>query len=346
MTFTLAELGWTPERDNQRDTGGDLRPARVAIQEREWYVLAWEAGDSPAQVSGRLRGDARAPADLPVVGDWVLARAEHGGGATIHRVLPRRTKVSRKVAWERTEEQVIAANVDVVLVVASLNDELNLRRLERYLAVVRESGAVPAVVLNKPDLSDDPAPLLAEVRAIAGDSPVHLVSARENEGIADLAGYLDGHRTVALLGSSGVGKSTIINRLLGDERLATAEIRADGKGRHTTTRRQLIPVPGRGLVLDTPGMRELQLWEADVAGAFADIAALAERCRYRDCTHAGEPGCRVAQAIAEGALAPERLASLRKLERESRSVALRQDKAAMSAERKHRRVLNRRPKGR
>ncbi len=342
LTFSLIELGWTPDRDGQLE-GSELLPARVAIQEREAYVIAGEAGETPAQVAGRFRLDAASPAGYPVVGDWVLVRPGDLS-ATIHRVLPRKTRISRKVAWERAEEQVLAANVDVVLVVSSLNADLNLRRLERYLAVARESGALPVVVLNKADLRPDREALVAAVAAVAGDARILVASAREGDGIDEIAAYLDGHRTVALLGSSGVGKSTITNRLLGDERLATAELRDDGRGRHTTTRRQLIVVPGRGLVLDTPGMRELQLWDADLEGAFADLTSLALDCRFRDCSHAGEPGCAVGGAIAGGALAAERLASYRKLERELASTLVRQDKHAMSEERKKWRVLNRRPK--
>lgn len=342
LTFSLIELGWTPDRAGQLERS-ELLPGRVAIQEREAYVIAGETGETPARVAGRFRLDAASPADYPVVGDWVLMRLGDPS-ATIHRVLPRKTRVSRKVAWDRAEEQVLAANVDVVLVVSSLNADLNLRRLERYLAVARASGALPVVVLNKADLCPDHEALVAAVAEVAGDARVLVTSAREGDGIDEIATYLDGHRTVALLGSSGVGKSTITNRLLGDERLATAEIRDDGRGRHTTTRRQLIVVPGRGLVLDTPGMRELQLWDADLEGAFADLAALARDCRFRDCTHAGEPGCAVAGAIAGGALAAGRLASYRKLERELASTLVRQDEHAMSEERKKVRLLNRRPK--
>ena len=341
LTFSLIELGWTPDRNDQLPellelSGSDLFPARVTVQEREGYIVAGETGETSAQVAGRFRIDAASVADYPVVGDWVLIRPGDPS-ATIHRVLPRTTRVSRKVAWERVDEQVLAANVDVVLIVTSLDADLNVRRIERYLALVRDGGALGVVVLNKADLAGDRAAQLAAVEAVAGDVTIIVTSARSGGGIDKIAAYLDGHRTVALLGSSGVGKSTITNRLLGDERLTTAEVRADGKGRHTTTRRQLIVVPGRGLILDTPGMRELQLWDADLATTFADIIALSTACRFRDCSHAGEPGCAVGAAIAGGSLTAERLASYRKLERELVSIANRQDKRADSEDRKRRR---------
>ena len=338
LTFSLIELGWTPDRNDQLPelAGSDLLPARVTVQEREGYIVAGEAGETTAQVAGRFRIDSASAADYPVVGDWVLVRPGDRS-ATIHRVLPRSTRVSRKVAWERVEEQVLAANVDVVLVVTSLDADLNVRRIERYLALVRDGGSRGVVVLNKSDLAGDRAAQLTAVASVTGDVAIIVTNARTGEGIDRIASYLDGHRTVALLGSSGVGKSTITNRLLGDERLATAEVRADGKGRHTTTRRQLIVVPGRGLILDTPGMRELQLWDADLETTFADLIALAAACRFRDCSHNGEPGCAVGAAIAGGSLTAERLASYRKLERELATIAIRQERRADSEDRKRRR---------
>jgi ribosome biogenesis GTPase / thiamine phosphate phosphatase len=254
----------------------------------------------------------------------------------IHAVLPRRTKFSRKAAGAETEEQVVAANIDVVFVVSALAGDLNARRLERYLALGWESGAEPAVVLTKADLCDDVAAALAEVEAIAIGVAVHAVSNVTGNGLDELSTYFAPGRTIAVLGSSGVGKSTLINRLAGRDLQAVAEVRADGRGRHTTTRRELVPLPGGGLVLDTPGMRELALWDASggVEGVFEDVGVLAARCRFPDCAHETEPGCAVRAALEDGSLDAERLAGYRKLEGELRHLELKIDKRARSEERK------------
>jgi ribosome biogenesis GTPase len=342
---TLEQLGWTPHfaaAFEQLETEG-VKPGRVAVQHSGAYDLYTEDGELRSELSGRLRHDAGGAGDLPAVGDWVAYRpsvGESGGHATIHAVLPRATKFSRKTAWAETEEQVVAANVDSVFLVSSMNSDLNLRRLERYLTLAWESGALPAVVLTKADLSPDVAAEVAEVERVAFGTPIHPVSNVTGEGLDELAPYFTGNRTVALLGSSGVGKSTLINRLVGEELLLTKEIRADGRGRHTTTWRELVLLPGGGLVLDTPGMRELQLWTAGegIGAAFTDVEELAATCRFNDCEHRTEPGCAVIAAIESGDLEAERLESYRKLLRELQALELRQDQRLQAEAKRKRRV--------
>lgn len=321
-------LGWSPELEEAFAPHAEqgLVPARVTIQSRGLYLVTGDDGEREAEISGRLRHQA-AGGDLPAVGDWVALRLPPGNGrATIAAVLPRRTKLSRKVAERELEEQVVAANVDVVFLVTSLNRELKLRRLERYLATAWESGASPVIVLTKSDLADDVAERTAEVESIAFGVPVHVVSAVTGEGVEALPAYFAGNRTAVFLGSSGVGKSTLINVLAGEEIQVTAAIReADDRGRHTTTRRELIQLPGGGIVIDTPGMRELQLWESEdgMDTAFADIAVLTTQCRFNDCAHRTEPGCAIRAALADGSLDPERWSSYQKLQRELARLARR-----------------------
>ncbi len=337
-TMNLAGLGWSPffEEAFAPYAVDSLVPGRVAVQHRGAYEVYTELGELPAEVTGRLCHEALGAGDLPAVGDWVAARPRpEGDRLTIHAVLPRRTKFSRKAAGEEIEEQVVAANVDVVFLVSALTG-IKLRRLERYLALGWESGAEPVVVLTKADLCAEVAAAAAEVEAVAIGVPVHAVSNVTGEGLDELRPYFAGGRTVAALGSSGVGKSTLINRLAGRDLQAVQEVRADGKGRHTTTRRELVPLPGGGLVLDTPGMRELQLWDASggVEGAFEDVGALAARCRFPDCVHESEPGCAVRAALEDGSLDSERLVSYRKLLRELLHLEQKGDKRARAEERK------------
>jgi ribosome biogenesis GTPase len=328
----LSALGWSAHfAEAYAPYEGDgLIPGRVAVQHRGAYVVCTETGDVKAELAGRHRHQATS-ADAPVAGDWVALRLyEHGSGATIHAVLERRTAFSRKTALHAVEEQVLAANVDVVFLVAGLDGDFNLRRLERYLATAWESGAEPVIVLSKADLCQDVARALTDVEAVALGIPVHVVSGVTGEGVDELRAYLAGNRTVALLGSSGVGKSTLINCLLGEDVQATAELRRDGRGRHTTTTRELVLVPGGGLVLDTPGIRELQLWDVTegFGTAFSDVESLFEQCRFRDCSHEREPGCAVKQALADGSLDPDRYRSYQKLQRELRALELKQDRRA------------------
>jgi ribosome biogenesis GTPase len=342
LSFDLNALGWSPGRDKEFEAyaPAGLAPARVAAQHRGSYVVYTERGERQAEVAGRLRHEAAAASDFPAVGDWVAVDdAPAAGPATIHAVLERATAFSRKAAGEEAVEQVVAANVDVVFLVSAFGDDLNVRRIERYLASGWESGAQPVIVLNKSDLAADLPADLAEVEAVAFGVPVHVVSCLAEEGLDQLEGYLAGHRTVALLGSSGVGKSSLLNRLVGWERQDVQGIRDDGRGRHTTTFRELVPLPGGGLVLDTPGMRELALWDAGggVEDAFTDVTDLAADCRFADCAHEGEPGCAVQAAIADGGLSHERLESYRKLQRELRHLELKADPRALAEARRARR---------
>jgi ribosome biogenesis GTPase len=264
-----------------------------------------------------MRHDADGRGALPAVGDWVTLRPRPGDDrATIHDVLPRRTAFSRKVAGFETEEQVLAANIDVVWILGALTKELSARRMERYLAVAWDSGAEPVVVLTKADLGESDPERVAEVESIAVGASVLVTSAVTGEGLEALRAQLHGHRTAAVLGSSGVGKSTLINQLVGEELLETFETRSDDVGRHTTTRRELVVIPSGGMVIDTPGLREIVMWEGDADSVFGDIAGLAERCRFRDCSHSTEPGCAVRDAIAIGELDPARWRSYVKMQRE------------------------------
>ncbi len=293
--------------------------ARVSISQRDQYQLITEAGEVSAEPSGALWYRAQTAAAMPVVGDWVAARAAAADYAIVEAVLPRRTCFSRRAAGRREDEQPVAANIDLVFLVCGLDGDFNLRRLERYLTLAAESGAAPVVVLNKADLCNDVAGRMTDVQSVAGGAPIAVVSAREDAGA--LLPFLQPGCTVALLGSSGVGKSTIVNRLLGEERLRTGEVRdSDNRGRHTTTHRELVPLPGGGALIDTPGMRELQLWAGSdsVDRAFDEIASAAIDCRFRDCSHTGEPGCAVAAALESGSLARDRWESYRKLLAEAR----------------------------
>jgi len=339
MEPRLAALGWDAAWEAVRATvtTDHLEPARVAVQHRGAYVLYTAGGETAAAVSGRFRHETRAPADFPAVGDWVLLR-----DGVIHAVLPRRTAFSRKAADTLAEEQVAAANVDVVFVVEALGGAPNLRRIERYLAAAYESGARPVVLLSKADLCPEPEAALAAVAAIAPGTPVHALSAFTGEGLAVFATYCETGRTAVFLGPSGVGKTTLLNALTG-ERRPTAAVLADGRGRHTTTHRELVLVDGRGIVIDTPGMRELQLWDADggLPAVFADIDAVAARCRFDDCGHSGEPGCAVRAALDDGTLAADRYAGYRKLAREEAFITQKRDAVARSEQKRQRRIFAR-----
>jgi ribosome biogenesis GTPase len=315
-----------------------LVPARVVVQQRGLWRLVSETGELTAQISGRFARDA-VSGGYPVVGDWVAASLTDGGAqATIHHVLPRRTAFTRKAAGPAGGEQVVAANIDVAFLTASLNADLNLRRLERYLAATWQSGAEPVIVLTKADLAANLAEFTDEVETIAFGTPVWAVSALTGEGLEALNTYLSPGRTVAVVGSSGVGKSTLVNALAGQEVMSTGVIReSDDRGRHTTSHRELFLLPGGGLILDTPGMRELGLWDAEegVGAAFGDLEALAAKCRFGDCGHTNEPGCAVRAARASGALDEGRWRGWLKLQRE---LAFEQAKEhpALRAERRRR----------
>jgi ribosome biogenesis GTPase / thiamine phosphate phosphatase len=339
--LTLEELGWSAFfADAFEPYNSDGRtPARVAVRHHGPCELLTEQGPLGGIPSGRLEAT-----ELPAVGDWVVARPLRGERkAVIEAVLPRRSAFTRKEAWERTVEQVVAANVDTVLLISAFGHDLNPRRTERYLTAAWESGASPVVVLNKADLSSDPTAEAAPIEAVAFGVPVHLVSAVSGEGLDGLESYLGVGRTVALLGSSGVGKSTLVNRLAGQRVMKTRELREDGRGRHTTTHRELVPLPSGGLLLDTPGMRELQLWAGDESldATFDDVVSLFAECRFNDCSHEREPGCAVRAAIADGALSRDRYESWRKLQRELRRLEMRQDARLRAEARKEIRRFSR-----
>lgn len=331
MPTDLATYGWNPTLADQFApySAEGLIPGRIAREHTHIYNVLTSLGEVRARVTGRFRHDARGRQDFPAVGDWVALQAEEGAReAQIHALLGRRSKFSRKVAGNTVEEQVVAANVDTIFLVSALDRDFNLRRLERYLVVGRESQARPVIVLNKAELSDDVGAAVAEVTVIADDVPVHAVSCMQHKGLDALHQYLRPGETVALLGSSGVGKSTIINRLLGEERQRTRDVRqGDRRGRHTTTHRELIVMPDGGLMIDTPGLRELQLWDTDegIRETFDDIETLAASCFFRDCQHQDEPQCAVKDAVQNGRMASEHLANYHKLKRELSSLAARQD---------------------
>jgi ribosome biogenesis GTPase len=328
----LTALGWGPlwaERFNAHIETGCF-PGRITAEHRGLYHYAAEHCDGTAQVSGRLRHCAGERADFPAVGDWVaLQQSGADGPALIRAVLLRINRFSRKVPGDVTAEQVVAANLDALLLVTSCNNDLNPRRIERYLAAASLPDCQVVLVLNKSDLCDAAPDLVVEpLRTCFPHLPVHAVSARTGDGILALDAYLVPGRTVALLGSSGVGKSSLVNRLLGEGRQAVQSIREDDdRGRHTTTHREMHRLPQGALLIDNPGMRELQLWDADadLDSPFADIVDLAGRCLYSDCSHLHEPGCAVRQAVDDGGLDPARLASFHKLGRELEHLQTRQD---------------------
>ena len=334
MPLTLEALGWRPRFAEAYEPlrAEGTEPARVSLEHTHIYRVMAASGEQLARVSGRLRHAAEGRADFPGVGDWVvLERPATGGDARIRAVLPRFSQFVRRAAGNPTEKQVVAANIDVVFLVSGLDHDFNPRRIERYLVTAWDSGASPVIVLNKADLVDDPGAQIREVETLAAGVPVVAVSAKRPESLAVLREHVGDGRTAALLGSSGVGKSSIANGLIGEDVLRTRDVRDyDSRGRHTTSGRQLLLLPGGGILIDTPGMRELQLWDTGeaVAGAFADIDALAGGCRFRDCRHASEPGCAVVAAVADGTLPEGRLESFRKLQAEQAYQATQQDERA------------------
>jgi len=320
--WNLESLGWDSffAQAFEPFAGRELVAARVALQHRTHYIVFSEHGELKAEAAGKMLFHAEGMQDLPAVGDWVVIHPRpEEQAATILEILPRRTKFSRKTAGRRTEEQIVASNVDVVFIVSGLDGDFNVRRLERYLVLVTQSGASPVIVLNKADACANIEELKNEVQRVAGKTPIHITSALRDEGLDMILNNVKRGQTGALMGSSGVGKTTIINHLLGSDERKTEEVReTDSRGRHATTVRELILLPSGGLLIDTPGMRELQLWgEVDgVEEVFDDIEELAGRCKFRDCSHEVEPGCAVREALESGSLDSDRYESYQKLLRE------------------------------
>jgi ribosome biogenesis GTPase len=322
--MNLEDLGWTRFHADAFEPFAQpgIEPARVAIEHRGGYqIVTPELGLIPAGIAGRLRHEMRNPSERPTVGDWVAARiSKDGKKAVIHHVTPRRTALSRNAAGRATKEQILAANIDVVFVLASLAGDLNLRRIDRYIAVAAESGAKVVLLLTKSDLASGQAMATAAARSAIPGVPVIITSNVKRRGFRDVIGHLKPRSTTVLIGPSGVGKSSLINGICGEEKLDVQEVReSDQKGRHTTTERQLLPLPNGALVIDTPGLRELQVWieESELREAFADIESLALSCKFTTCRHIDESGCALRSALDNGGLTAARLASYHKLKAEA-----------------------------
>jgi ribosome biogenesis GTPase len=346
----LFELGWDAHFEAlwQECVSDGCVPARVVSQQRGLWRIVGDFEECWAEPSGKFRKESEGGGDWPAVGDWISAEVRpEKQNALIQKVLPRRSRFLRKVAGKQITEQVIVANIDVALVVAALDGDFNVRRIERYLAQCWESGARPAIVLNKADACAEPQELMTEIERIAMGVPIFLVSAKTGEGLDPLEASFKKGQTVVLLGSSGVGKSTLVNRLLQEERQPTHAVRAsDSRGRHTTTSRELFVMPSGALIIDTPGLRELQLWNAaeGLTQTFADVDELASQCRFTDCQHQNEPGCAVQGALASGILDGERLESWRKLQREQEFLLRKRDPEIGATQKKRIKILMRQVK--
>lgn len=343
----LTSFGWSEffETNFRSYAARGYTVGRVVLEHRNLLRVYTEHGEVLAEVSGKLRHEALNRSDLPAVGDWVVIRSRpERGRVMVHAVLPRRTSFARKIAGSRTEEQIVGANIDTVFLLTSLNQDFSLRRIERYLIIAWESGASPVIILSKSDLCDRLADAIDEVQSVARGVPIHGISVVNGNGLQEISPYFKLGQTVALLGSSGVGKSTLINHLAKLERLKVQTVREhDDRGRHTTTHRELVLLPDGGLVLDTPGMRELQLWDGDVSMqlVFDDIEQLARRCFFSDCSHQDEPRCMVREALAAGTIDSGRFESYEKLQKELKYQARRKDKLSEIAERKKWKKLSR-----
>lgn len=332
--MNLEQLGWK-EAFGEKDQTTIV--ARVISEQRQIYKLHDGENELTGEVSGKFQFQATVKSDYPSVGDWVVIDPlKEENKAIIQKVLPRISQFSRQSAGGKTEEQVVAANIDYVFLVMALNNDFNIRRLERYLLVAYESGANPIIVLTKKDLCDDLPSRIAEVEEIAFGVPIHSVNSTNGEGIEEVKNLVSEGKTVSLLGSSGVGKSTLLNALIGESKQVTQDVReGDDRGKHTTTHRELFFLPTGGMVIDTPGMRELQLWggEEHINSTFSDVDELAKTCKFTDCTHEKEPGCAVNEAIQNGVLDAQRLTSYRKLMKELAYAERKQDASLARLER-------------
>ncbi len=352
LQYTLQSLGWKHFFQQQLDPEDDLVPARVSRQDLNRYHLLSENGPLIGILPGRIRKEIASKAELPTVGDWVLVTPADASDPTqvvIQKTLDRASKFSRKEAGEKFDEQVVAANIDMVFIVTGLDENFNAARIERYLVLTWNSGALPVIVLNKTDLCSDLDEKMAEVEEISRGTPIYAISALNNSGLENLKNYIEPGCTAAVLGSSGVGKSTIINNILGFDHFKTGEVRqTDSKGRHTTTHRELCLLDNGGLVIDTPGMREIQIWadEDTMTATFEDVEAFIGHCKFTDCQHQTEPGCALQRALTDGKLEPERLQSYQKFKLEMSEFNARFDAKLKSEKKLVRKKFTRSPKSR